>query len=63
MSVTKDQWLKETGGRRFFETDEQFLARAARIRKLRPEITAGQRGYEKITELARLLGTDDESEW
>ena len=62
VSVTKDQWLEETGGFRPFETDEQFLARAARIGKLRAEIKEGLGSYRKITELARLLGTVDGDE-
>lgn len=59
MSRSKDQWIEETGGFRFGESDAQFLARTARIQELRakPNLSAGD-----VNELARLLGTGEADE-
>ena len=59
MSRTKDQWLRETGGFRFGETDAEFQHRTAEISRLRKKIEDSEANAADVAMLARLLDTDE----
>lgn len=59
MSITKDQWLRATGGFRVGENHGQFLNRMAEIRKLRELIKNGKATSSDVYRLSKLLGGHD----
>lgn len=62
MGRGKDQLIRETGGLRFGETDEQFRERFAEIQQLRQKISDGKASAADVDKLAKLLGTEDEED-
>jgi hypothetical protein len=62
MGRGKDQFIRETGGFRFGESEEQFHARVAAIQQLRKKISDGKANAADVDKLAELLGTEDEDD-
>ena len=62
MSRTKDQWIEETGGFRFGESQEMFQKRVQRIKFLQEKAKAGTLTVADVDELAALKGVKSDDE-
>jgi hypothetical protein len=65
MSRSKEQFIEETGGFRFGESEADFLARTRRIQELTKKLLSGvtSEQVENITEELRRLQGIASAEW
>ena len=59
MRRMKDKFLRETGGFRAFESDEEFLERQRHIIKLRRKVDRGDATVKDLNQLSALLNHPD----